>query len=370
MIQRFTAISTLLVCWVLGASGCGDSSSQNQSDKGQGKNVEPDARVQLPRETTVNLGEVDFGDEKKHTFEVLNRGGSPLTWKLARKNCSCFDIVMKPADAVPAGEKGQVTLSWIPRPGHYGAKVLSVDLETNDPQTRTIHLELLSQINPKVRVSPKEWEWLDFDRIEPGRIQERTLTLYSTELDKFELKAQVSHPGLTVKTKPLPSGTQVDALTAKSGYIVTVATTADPPEGNFMETLTLTVGGKENRVIPIPIYGESASGLFKLAPDKVIFETPNIADGASQRVDLYLFNAKGQEKVEVVERTPSFLQVEVVDLPAKSGKKWRIKVTVPRGNPEAAAFQADKYFQGRVVLKIDPGGPKVQFRVVWDGEKK
>jgi hypothetical protein len=363
MNRRLAAVFSFLVLWALAVSGCRDKSSTTSNGTGSGNNVEPDPRVELPAQKKVDLGEVDFGDEKKHTFEVLNRGGSPLTWKLATKNCSCFDIDMKPADGIPARSKGEVTLRWTPRVGEYDRKTLEVVLETNDPNNRKITLGMFGQVTPKVRVDPKDQSWIEFDKIEPGRIQQRTLTVYSTELDKFDLKASISHPGLTVKTESLGAGIPVDDVTAKAAYRVIVATTNKPPQGSFSEKLSLAIRSKgENRVIQIPVYGESQSGSYSLAPEVLEFSKPRISDGDSKKVSLSLLKAGPNDKVEVVERQPAFLGVDC----KKVGPNWHITVTLPKDNPEAAAHQADKYLQGRVILKTTvPGVPRVQFRVVW-----
>jgi hypothetical protein len=372
MPKKLTTLLILGTFWSIGLPGCGDKSPKG-SDKsvknGDKTPAEGDPVLEGPETTKVDLGKVDFGDVKKHTFTLVNRGGKPLSVAVAKKNCGCFEVEIKPPAPIPPGGKGEIVFHWTPRPGYFDRKELIVDFTTNDPKRPDLHLEVSGLITPKVQVllPDKEEDHINFRRITAGERQERTIKVFSTEKIRFTLKAKVSDPaGLTVKTTPLPADSLVGSAGVKCGYEVVVGTSDKPPVGNFQETLELKVEGDENRLFRIPVYGEARmSTLFEMKPEdgEVEFKGPQLANEASKKVMLRFFNSPGTETVEVAERTPSFLVVHK----EKKGKHWQITVGIPKDNPELVRYQANRYMEGRVVLKTSlPDLPQVHIRVVWD----
>jgi hypothetical protein len=377
MSKQLGAVLTLALGLAVGAGGCGPNTDSPAKDKTGGKDSgapadkgSPEASA-APRlqaaQTSFFLGDVDFGQPYQHAFKVENAGTRPLTLKVRLKNCACFDIDIKPEGNVRAGGEAQVVFRWTPRPGQYGTKPLSADLETNDPNTPAVRLELTGRIQPKVRVAPKTLEYIDFQKVQAGSPQTRDFKVFSTDLDRFGLEAKVSHPGLTVKTFPLAPDTEVDDFTAKSGYRVAVSTTENPPQGYFIEKLELQITGKENRTLSIPVYGEVDSGVFQLLPkDELRLEGPQLAQEASKKFRLHLFKTDGEPTVEVASSTPSFLKVSLPKKIGNDGKDWEFEVSIAKDNKEVERVQADRYFEGKIVLKTSvPGARQVQVRVVW-----
>src|SRR5262245_47644598 len=177
-------------------------------------------------ETRFDHGEVDYSRPYSHAFSVTNTGDEPLRLTLERKSCKCTEVQI-PADGIPPGGQGHVTLGWVPIPGQYGAYALAADLGSNDPQHPRLRLEVHGQLNPTVRIWPEDWAEVDFHQIQPGQVLERELKVFSTKLASFELQATASHPGLKVSTRPLAEGAQVGDHAVRSGYVVSLKTSPE-----------------------------------------------------------------------------------------------------------------------------------------------
>jgi hypothetical protein len=341
--------------------GCqGAATSQPAPVRGADRPAVPNAHAP---ETSYDFGEVDFTRPYTHTFSVANTGTAPLKLTLTRKSCHCAEVMLPPGDVAP-GEKGPVTLRWVPIPGQAGNYTLAADFETNDPQTPRLRFEVKGQVNPLIRVWPEDWFEIDFRQIHPGRPQERQIKVFSTSLSAFDLQATASHPGLEVSTSPLPPDSRVGDHRAASGYAVTVRSTDRLPKGYFRETLRLAVGGEHARQITLPVYGDVETGAVRVAPQEVEFKKPRLTDEDSKRVRVQFLVPSESEKVEITRAEPSFL---VVGTPQRlKNGLWEFTVQIPAGNAEAAKLQPDGFFEGRIVLRTSAAAAaEVPLRVRW-----
>lgn len=314
-------------------------------------------------ESTSDVGDVDFSKPYSHTFDIANTGGSPLRLTLARKSCHCADVQV-PAAPVAPGQKGEVTLRWVPMPGQHGSYTLAADLDTNDPQRPRLRLELKGRVNPVVRVWPEDWMEIDFKQILPGQPQQREVKVFSTTLPGFGLTATTSHPGLKVALEKLIEGSQAGDQSVRSGYLVTVRTGPELPRGYFRETLRLDISGDQPRQLTLPVYGEMETGVLRLAPREIEFKKPRVTEADSQRVQVQFLVPSEGERVEVTAVEPAFLVAE----PPRQLKRglWQFIVRIPADHAEAAKLQAGGFFEGRVVLKTSSASaPEVPVRVKW-----
>jgi hypothetical protein len=312
---------------------------------------------------SYDLGDVDFAQPYPHSFKVKNAGGTPLRLKVARKSCTCAEVVA-PAEAVEPGKEDKVTVTWVPIPGQAGSHTLSAELETNDPQKPLLRLELKAHVTPTVRIAPEDWSMIDFGQLRPGEVQQREIKVFSTVLPEFDLEPSVSHTGLKATVTPLPPGSDVGGLKARCGYGVTVRTSNELPKGYFRETLTLTVRGKQERRIVLPVYGDIETGAVLVSPREVEFKRPYVTDADTQKVHVQFIVPSDKESVEVASWEPNFLVVGKPQ-PVKKGL-WEFTVSIPRDNPEAVKYQAGGFLEGRILLRTSSANAaEVPIRVKW-----
>jgi hypothetical protein len=158
-----------------------------------------------------------------------------------------------------------------------------------------------------------------------------------------------------VEKTPLPAGSRVGDALARYGYVVVVTATRDLPKGYFHETLILVVQGDHARRINLPVYGQVDTGTLRIIPPEIAFKKARVTDGDRQQALVQFAVPSEEENLEVVEWDPEFL---VVEQPRRLKKgQWQLTVTLPAGNPEAARYQADGFFEGRLILRTTAPTP-------------
>jgi hypothetical protein len=64
---------------------------------------------------------------------------------LDRRSCSCGEVDV-PAEEIPPGGEGTVTIRWSPIPGNVGPYRLTAEVQTNDPDTPLVRFEVQGKI--------------------------------------------------------------------------------------------------------------------------------------------------------------------------------------------------------------------------------
>lgn len=354
MIRRLQRV--LLLLTLLAGAGCRQSPTEPTLTS-----VGPRLMIE---QTTIEAGAVDFARANEHAFQVRNGGDQPLRLTLLRKSCSCGDV--RVPEMLAPGEEGRIVVRWAPIPGKVGPYVLSAEVEANDPHRPRLHLELKGQVEPLVRIAPEDLSYVDFGRLRPGQAATRELKVFSTKLEHFALDARIEgdRPGLKVQTTPLERGSLVGDARAASGYSLTLRSALLPP-GYLRETLVLTVqaAGESPRRIELPVYGEVDNGVVQVTPAEVAFDRPRVTEADSKKALIqFLVPADGQ-KVEVLRCEPAFLSAGAQPL-GRPGQ-WQLTVRLPANQSEAARYQADGFFEGRVLLKVSGMAEPMAVRVKW-----
>jgi len=328
-------------------------------------------KAELRGSATVNAGEADYAQPRDFTFTIANTGGKPLELTLTHKSCSCAEVRM-PAGPIAPNAEGKVVVHWAPIPGNTGPYTVSADVDTNDPNAKSMRLSVQAHIRPLVRVFIEGREnnsFIDFgdDPVLPGQQRAREVQVFSTTLEHFDLD-DPKLPGFESKKTPLPPGTPVEG--ARCGYLLELRTTDQLPYGYVRADLPLTLrklGDQPDRTISVPVYAVIGSGIFSVSrPGLFLFRKPNITDedAAKVIVTFIVKPSKEKESVEVASYEPKFLKVD----PPQSlgGGRWVITARLEQGNAEAAKFQPDAPVEGQVVLKVSGLDRPVPIRVKWD----
>ena len=358
----FLACALIAGCHKQNAS----SPPQSGQEKTTGSATQPGTGSTGPRlsiaRTTLDAGELDFGKPSDSTFPIRNDGGQPLRLTVVKKSCFCAEVSLSPA-AIAPGQEGSVKLHWVPIPGKTGPYTMAADLTSNDPLTPALRLEVKARIKPLVRILPEGWSYIDFDRIRPQQPVQRELKVVAATLPDFHLQATVSNPDFEVVTQKLTDPRGVGDF--KSGYSVVVRTTDRLPAGYLRKALhlDLDIPNQAPRSIDLPIYAEMESGALKVRPREVEFNHPRVTDEDAKKLLVQFFVPAERETIEVVRCEPSFITCN----PPRRIKPgtWEITVRLPRGNPEAAQYQADHFFEGKLVLKTSASPVPFPVRMKW-----
>jgi hypothetical protein len=358
----------LLLVFALGAvlPGCSGTPSTPAGPAVQPSTRPAGARANFKDGTSIAAGDVDYGQPRDYTFHVANAGESPLKLTLTRKSCACAGVDMPPGLIAP-GEEGKVVIHWAPIVG--GDDNVVAHLATNDEQAATVDLSVRATLKRLVHIlvdGKEDNSFIDFGPVLPNRPVTRELKVFSTELPSFTLEASIPVAGLVPKSKPLPKGERLGDYVALSGYTVEMTAADNLPLGYLRTTLSLALGGlgdQPNRTLTVPVYAEVGSGAFSVTPELFRFKKPRITDEDTARVHLFV-NASGNDKVTVESWEPKFLKF---DAPEKEPNgKWLITAHLPKDDPEAAKYQPDEFFEGKVVLKAAGLDKPITIRVKWE----
>jgi hypothetical protein len=302
-----------------------------------------------------------------YPFAITNAGDQPLELKLTKKSCSCTEVEM-PQGPIAPGKVGKVIFHWSPMPATPPTYSSTAEVQTNDPKTPHLRLQLKASVSALIRVSPP-LPYLDFLTVPTGTTGEIALKVFSTKLPDFELTASAS-PALAITTAKLAEGASVEDLRALSGYQLVVKTTDQLPTNYFRDDLVLTVKvpNQDPRKFTIPVYAMRENGAFSILPTQIEFSKPQITEADSKKVLVKFLTPSEQDSVAVVKVEPAFLTATT---PARTATgEWRFEVKLPRNHPEAAKFQPDGFLEGRLVLKISGAPSEVPVRIKWEPESK
>jgi hypothetical protein len=322
----------------------------------QGPHVEIAARV-------FDAGEVDNTSTYERSFPVTNAGDAPLHLTLTRRSCSCGEI--HAPEAIGPGETGAVVFRWTPPPTASGPTTLAAELATDDPQVPSLRLEVRSVARPRVRVTPHDLSFLDLGPVRRGTPAARAITVYAPALEEFGLEATLSEPGLRVSKDPLPAGSEVEGTRARSGYRVLVQTTDKLPPGYVRDNLVLTVTppGEAPHRLELPVYAAAENPAFVVTPEEIAFAKPRVADGDGKTVRVQFTVPADTDTLEVAGVEPTFLRATP---PTSRGRGlWEFRVILPENHPDAARFQQDRFFEGRITLRSSAVPGTVPVRVKW-----
>jgi hypothetical protein len=325
---------------------------------------------------TIDAGTVQPAESRDFRFEVENIGDRTLEFALTRQSCGCLEVKSLPK--VPPHGRDSIVLSWTP-PVHPVDDIKRVELETNDPNARTLSLTIHGKVEPVFGVVPLSASgWVDFMDVKLGEVKEYALSVYSTVWPSFDLKAEVKGvagdgKAFEVTMTRLSPGDQVRKdgaeVAIRSGYLVVVKTVPDLPRGLVKRQLVLTIAppGDQPREVVIPVAADTANNLFSIAPAQkcIIDGSTNILEGAEASFVLQFKTPQEDGAVKVVGTDPKFLRADVT--PVGDRTRWKLTLRIPKGDPEVRKYHALKYLSGRVLLKVAGSDREASVEVEWDG---
>ncbi len=151
-------------------------------------------------ETVFDFGERENTGVVEHDYVVRNEGDLSLEIRNVRASCGC--TVVKPAEnVVPPGGETTIHARFDLR-GRRGLQVKTIYVNSNDPESPTIHLQLRGTLVEGLRAQPST---LFFGRIGPNDQRSRPFEIISGRGPVQILEVRTSTPGLVVTPQdPLP----------------------------------------------------------------------------------------------------------------------------------------------------------------------
>lgn len=269
-------------------------------------------------------GEVARDKVVEHTFKIRNSGDATLNINeiLLPPN---LELLSRPKSLAP-GEAGTLQVRVPLLNDKAVALNKQLELQTNDPETPSLILELRIQSVEYIVAKPGFARWIYVQHEKPGTIAQKLTTRDGSD---FELLDTSGLPaGISAATKELPKATG-----GQREWQVELALSKDAPVGPIIGTLLVHVKHPKQSIVPIPL-----SGFVRPA----VVVTPN-----ALQLGEFSLTTKKQDSFTVKTYSTAPMQMTSVehDLkgfpPAlletvKPGREYRVKLdfdpaTMPKG---------------------------------------
>lgn len=205
-----------------------------------------DAAALKPRivcdEPIFDFGERNNSEFVEHSFPIRNAGTLALEIRNVHASCGCTAV--KPSqNVIPPG--GEATIgARLDLRGRNGYQQKSITVQSNDPDTPTLMLQLKGTALQPLRAQPSA---LFFGRIGPADARSRVCEVISARGPIQIVGLRTDHPGLLLKQ--LEPEADADGATQKFEL------TIDPalPEGSVNGTVFVKIDPADQPELSIPV---------------------------------------------------------------------------------------------------------------------
>ena len=205
----------------------------------------PDAALK-PRivcdEPNYDFGERDNTEFVEHDYPIRNEGTLSLEIRNVHASCGCTAV--KPSqDVIPPGGEASIRARLDLR-GRNGLQQKTITVQSNDPDTPTLTLQLKGTAIQPLRAQPSA---LFFGRIGPADARSRICEIISARGPIQITSLRSDHPGLLLK--------QLDPDPGTDGSTQKFELTIDPalPEGSINGSVFVKTDQADQPEISIPV---------------------------------------------------------------------------------------------------------------------
>ena len=371
----------LLAITMLGLllNGCSPAVKKKENND-QGKvDGRPEVNSTGPQpQLVINVSEYQFGsmlvgDKRKHTFEIHNKGEGVLKLFLGPTSCSkCTKYTLIDKEVSP-GSSTKVVAEWFPHESDAKFRKFA-PLYSNDGKLQKIELVLSGNVTEKLELSGDP-EWI-VPPIEEGKPSSITRYLYSTVLDKFELKEVKSvSPSVTSKfTTMTPE--ELKTYQAKCGYAIVISVSEKIGVGKYTERLEIKTDVKEKSSMAVYVQGSRAGPFrFQAMPGIAFYANTMYIDmkevdgteGFTGKLQMFTKEIKENPfKIVSAKSNSEFLKVTVKKdekFKSKTNLRFIIHFEIPPGTP--AVNHSEKESVHIVITTNRPDAKEIKLRVAF-----
>jgi hypothetical protein len=318
-LRRASATPALLFAIFAAALGAAPSPGQEPAPAAAAK--QPKLVVE---EQVHETGEVARDKVVEHAFKIRNAGDAPLVVGnvIAPPN---LEILGRPTSLAP-GESGEIRVRvplLLDRPL---ALLKQIGLETNDPTTPSVVLELKILSTEYVVGKPGYARWIAVQQEKSGTISQR---IVATDGQDFEL----------LRTSELPLGITSAITSSRKDpaspreWKVDLTLGPDAPVGPIVGTLLLYVTHPKQSIVPIPLSGFMRP-VIAVTPTELKPGEVQLTKKLSQAFNVKAFSTEPIHVTKVEHDLPGVAQATMTIL--APGREHKIKLefdpaTVPKG---------------------------------------
>lgn len=293
-----------------------------------------------------DFGVMEVGSEMKHVFVIRNEGEAPLRLQKKSTTCKCTMAELKDG-ALPPGESVEVELTWHPQEVTERF-VQTATLRTNDPERKTLELEIAGRVEKALQLTPEDrWYLGSISDVEPTVV---IGTLTSAILDEFNITGiAASEDWITATAEPL-APPELLALNARCGYQIRAEVVPEMAVGPFRGEITLQTDARAGTNLVVYLEGKR-SGPVQIVPmpgstwhpeaELLDLGTFAAAEGKRGRLALFVSGMEAGQAFQFVETRVEPDYVKVVLEPdsatsLSSRARYFVHFEVPAGLPPAS----------------------------------
>lgn len=206
-----------------------------------------------------DFGQAEPGSNVTHQYIIKNAGDLSLELKRVQPSCGCT-IVKTSQQYIKPGETSTIdaSLNLTGRSGHQDKHII---IESNDPQTPTMILNLHGDVKQDIMISP--------DRLTPGQIRndkpvEMDVMFSNTSAaDVHVKKAQSTTTNLTIEVSELEAGKR---------YRIHVKTVAPLPPGPVDGIIQIITDYPGRPVFEVP-FSATVMGPIVVVPPQILLSS-------------------------------------------------------------------------------------------------
>ena len=260
-----------------------------------------------------NFGIIEQFSKRKieHIFKFRNIGNSNLLIERVSSPCGCTAAVISDKDITPGG-KGEIKAT-VDVEGRKGEQTFVVFVQSNDPITPIIELQVKGIIQRGLKISPSS---INFGGdIKKGFHVTKKLFILAPEGEELSI-LNIEPSSKYLSTKVFESGEKDN-----KGFEVEVTLASEVPMGKLEETLIIHTSSTKSPTIEIPVTG-NIKGNIELRPDMFFFGSFKKGETPTSKVTI---STKSEEPLKIEKIDPEPLS----DKDLKAGEQARFRA----GNP-------------------------------------
>ncbi|WP_304827087.1 DUF1573 domain-containing protein [Candidatus Binatus sp.] len=269
------------------------------------------------------------GKQITHTFRIKNAGRGYLDIRGVKTSCGCTTGTPTKTHIAP-GDESEIAVMF---DTHFqkGHQVRTITASTNDPNNPQVPMTMQGTVKQQVAATPAE---VAFGSVRKGAEATREIVIDDLVGGSTAFKVgPVSNSSSSIKV------VQEKRTDGKPGAMLKITLLKTMPVGTFDDSIKVTT----NRVpLNVDVFG-TVSGDLNIDPAQVSF---GIVPRGQDIVRIIKLSNEGSRNVKVLDVSSSTPTVVASAEPVKSGKEYKLTVTLKRGTPEGQ-------LHGNLTIKTD-----------------
>ena len=291
--------------------------SSTVAAKQETKSTRPAINVETPNH---DFGTFWVGTEMRHSFRIGNAGPGVLRITAVKPACGCTATGEYP-DSIPPGESGDFPF-LLDTSGLAGRFQRAITIESNDPDTPRLKLELMGTAKQYIEISPRS---AGFDTTYLDGPKKRVLRITNNAESPADIK-------LAPTTKHARFKFQLVEKKPGFQYELHVSTlTPYRQRGMLRGTAVLRTNVEAQKTISVraTVY---VAGRLDVRPSRVLIQEPRSSSRPASRKPrsgTVTFRNHGPNPVKLLDAAADDPLIEVTIVPMTPGKRYEVKLRMP-----------------------------------------